>query len=47
MDMIRERIEGGEYKDPQHFYDDFVLLFKNAKTYNLEGMSLIVVFAIM
>lgn len=37
MDMIREKIESGEYKDPQLFYNDFELMFTNAKTYNLEG----------
>jgi ATP-dependent helicase STH1/SNF2 len=37
MDMIREKIENGDYVDPQIFYNDFVLMFNNAKTYNQEG----------
>jgi len=32
MNMINEKIENDTYTDPQEFYDDFTLMFKNAKT---------------
>ena len=39
MDLgtMRHRLESGEYRDSEAFYDDFKLLIKNCYTYNPPG----------
>ena len=42
MDMIRERIDQGDYVNLDQFRADFHLMFDNAMTYNVEGSDVYV-----
>ncbi|KAF9201849.1 hypothetical protein BGZ49_007942 [Haplosporangium sp. Z 27] len=37
MDIIKKRIRSVHYKTPTQFRDDFIQMFQNARTFNLEG----------
>ncbi|TPX43013.1 hypothetical protein SeLEV6574_g05290 [Synchytrium endobioticum] len=40
LDIIREKLEGGEYDTPAKFEADMKLMFNNAQTYNQEGSEI-------
>ena len=40
MTNIRERLDGRKYKDWDQFERNMLLVFANAKTYNVEGSEI-------